>query len=328
MHGYSAPVILHYDYTQEELACLMNHAKDPFSQWEAGQNYSLLAIQAIDRRGLLAAYTAALQSQQLSPLAKAQLLKIPSLRAISQKFHNYDFSQLQAMKASFTQQLATACKPYLEELLVQFPEPSVYAPTSEQMQIRELRHACLNLLAQIDPNYAQKLYQQIHSADNFDTAFAAFNILAKLQSPETAQVIAEFYEQWQADKILFNHWLQAQASSPSCTVADLKKLMVVKGYDAENPNHIRSVLCSFCDNLSQYHDSKGEGYAFIVDQILTIAPANPILASSYIASLAFLDFEMLPKAQQALLIREMKRLQSPAVLPEIRDLVQKLLEKS
>ncbi|HEX2583219.1 MAG TPA: DUF3458 domain-containing protein, partial [Chlamydiales bacterium] len=116
MHGYSAPVILHYDYTQEELACLMNHAKDPFSQWEAGQNYSLLAIQAIDRRGLLAAYTAALQSQQLSPLAKAQLLKIPSLRAISQKFHNYDFSQLQAMKASFTQQLATACKPYLEEL--------------------------------------------------------------------------------------------------------------------------------------------------------------------------------------------------------------------
>src|SRR5690606_35585202 len=49
MHGYSAPVILDYPYTARELAMLLQFAKDPYSQWEAGQSYALFAIQEWDQ---------------------------------------------------------------------------------------------------------------------------------------------------------------------------------------------------------------------------------------------------------------------------------------
>lgn len=329
MHGYSAPVILNYDYSLEDLACLMKHATDPFLQWEAGQNYSLLALSAYQKKetsgDLFKPYVDALQSRKLSPLAKAQLLQLPSLRAISQKHNNFDFSKLQKSKIAFTKQIATTCRSQLEQLLKNYPEPIHYEPTSEQMQIRELRNACWNLLAQIDSGHAQSVYDHFLSAHNFDTFAASFKILTSLEIPEKSKAVSEFYRRWKQDKAVFNHWLRAQADSPHCKVSDLKKLMATDGYDGKNPNHIRSVLYTFLTNLGQYHDPEGEGYAFLVDQILEIGQSNPKLAHNYLTTDAFVDFEKIPKKQQALMIREMKRLLSPLAPPETRDLIQKLL---
>ena len=44
MRDFSAPVILDFDYTPEELAVLLAHENDPFNAWEAGQR---LATQLI-----------------------------------------------------------------------------------------------------------------------------------------------------------------------------------------------------------------------------------------------------------------------------------------
>jgi len=333
MHNYAAPVILNYPYSLEELACLMKHAADPFSRWEAGQTYSLLALQQAftnskDLTPLLKNYADALQNPLLPPIAKAQLLQLPSLRAMAQKFDQYDFIQLKKTRDLFAKQLATTCRPLLEKLLEQYPEPKTYIPISMHMQIRELRNACLNLLTQVSPDYIRKAYNNYYSADNFDTSFALFQVLMNRDTPLKSDLVADFYDKWKADKVVFNHWLSVQAASSFCTVDDLKKLMATDGYDAKNPNHIRSVLCTFAANLSQYHDPKGEGYAFLVDQILEVGKYNPLLAHNYLAMGAFVDFEKLPKKQQALMIREMKRLQSPESPPETRDLIQKMLERS
>jgi aminopeptidase N len=325
MHGFSAPVNLQYNYSLEELACLVLHASDPFIRWEAGQNYSLLAVRERARPDLFRPYVEALKSSQLTPLAKAQLLQIPSIRAIAQKYDDYDFPQLKKTRKLFIQELSLACKPALEQLLKENPEPAPFAPTSLQMQVRELRGACWQLLADIDPAYAEKLAKNYHSASNFDTSFASFKTFTNLNSPLKEGVIADFYTKWKNDKVVFNFWLSAQASSTRCTVSDLKKLMTIDGYDAKNPNHIRSVLRSFISNLGEFHDPKGEGYAFIIDQILDIGTANPILAHNNLAVPAFIDFENLPSEQQTVMIREMKRLLDPAAPPETRDLVKKMI---
>lgn len=325
MHGYSAPVIFHYDYSPKELACLMVHAADPFIRWDAAKKYLLHAIYE-ENEHCFEVYSRALQSPKLSALGKARLLQIPSVRAISQEFQDFDFPKLEWKKAVFLKRLAESCKPILEELLTDTPEPQVYEPTSEQMQVRELRHACLHLLTLIDSSYAKEALKQALFADHFDSSSAAFAVLANSNSPEKREAIETLYERWHSDKILFNYWLKAQASSSSCSAADLKKLMAVEGFDAKNPNHIRSLLDSFMDNLGRYHDPKGEGYAFIVDQILEISSFNPTLAHSSLAASAFLDFEMLPQSQQELMAREMNRLlSSPAALPETRDLIEKKL---
>jgi aminopeptidase N len=346
MHGYSAPVILHYDYTLEDLACIVKYTGDAFCRWEAAQNYSIMALKEMIARievdpslelkaqngevmfsDLQQLYVQALKSAQLSPLAKAQILDIPSIRALSQAFDYYDFKRLTQLRTLFVQQLALVCKPSLEKLLEEYPVPVPYEPYAEQMQIRELRHASLSLLAEVDAKYKEKILSQYQSATNFDDFVSAFNLCLSMGSPYKEFVVLDFYNKWKEDKAVFNVWLSSQAASSECTVEDLRKLESVKGYDAKNPNHVRSIFRVFTTNLGRYHDPKGEGYRYIVDKILEISKFNPQLAHNYLAISAFLDFEKIPPQQQALMAKELERLLNDEVPAQTRDLVERMLER-
>jgi aminopeptidase N len=346
MHGYSAPIILHYNYTLEDLACIVKYTDDAFSRWEAAQNYSILAIKEMRDRieddptlelraqkgelvftDLHQMYIQALKSEQLSCLAKAQILDIPSIRTLSQAFNDYHFDRLHQLRLLFSKQLALICKPSLENLLEENSSPEVYEPHSDQMQIRELRYAILNLLVLIDKDYHEKIFNQYQTAHNFDDFVASFNLCLKIGHSCKEFVIKDFYDRWKNDKAIFNFWLSSQASAIDCTIADLRKLELTKGYDAKNPNHLRSLLRTFISNLKCYHLPNGEGYHYIVDKILEIAKFNPQLAHNYIAVPAFLDFEKLPFEQQALMAKALERLKDDRVPAQTRELIERMLER-
>lgn len=347
MHGYSAPVILHYDYTLEDLACIAKYTDDAFSRWEAAQNYSILALKEMRARinvnptleltawkgepvfaDLHQLYISALKSVQLSPLAKAQILEIPSIRTLARAFNDYDFEKLHQLRLLFIKQLAVLCKPTLESLLEEYSSPLIYEPHSDQMQIRELRYAILNLLVLIDKDYYEKILNQYQTAANFDDFVCAFNLCFKIGHSCREFVIRDFYDKWKDDKAIFNFWLSSQASSDNCTVSDLKRIESIQGYDAKNPNHVRSLLRAFITNLRCYHHPSGEGYHYMVDKILEIGRFNPLLAHNYIAVPAFLDFENLPSVQQALMAKELERLRADEVPAQTRDLIERMLERS
>lgn len=195
------------------------------------------------------------------------------------------------------------------------------------MQIRELRYAILNLLALIDKDYHETVFHQYQVATNFDDFVSAFNLCLRKDHACRNFVISDFYQKWKNDKAIFNVWLSSQASSQDCTIEDLRRLESVKGYDAKNPNHVRSLVRAFMANLTCYHHSNGAGYQYAVDKILEIAKFNPQLAHNSIAVPAFLDFENLPKAQQILMAKELERLKEDSVPAQIRDLVERMLER-
>ncbi|MFI0434847.1 MAG: aminopeptidase N [Parachlamydiaceae bacterium] len=346
MHGYSAPVILKYDYAREELACIMKYVEDPFCRWEAGQNYSIEAFKEMKRRidkdpflkergqsgesvfsDLFHPYLEALSSDALCPLAKGQLLEIPSLRAFSQAIHDFDFEGLSQLRQLFSNQMALFCKDVLKNLLQTYPVEGMYAPHPDQMQIRELRQAVLTLLSDIDEDIHQQIIHQYQTAQNFDDYVTAFCLSLKMKGPWSDFVIADFHKKWKHDKAIFNFWLSSQASLPNCTIEDLKRLQEAEGYDAKNPNHIRSIFRTFIANLKCYHDSTGMGYSHITNNILEIGKFNPQLAHNYIAVPAFLDFEYLPPNQQALMAKELERLRTGEAPAQTRELVERMLER-
>lgn len=346
MHGYSAPVILHYDYTLEDLACIVKYTDDAFSRWEAAQNYCILALKEMKARldadptleskvqtgemifqDLFEMYIQALKSPQLSPLAKAQVLETPSIRAISQALNHYDFEKIHQLRVLFNKQLAQVCKTSLKNLLEKYPAPAVYEPSSDQMQIRELRHAILNLLVLVDKDCHAQILNQYQTANNFEDFVGAFNLCLKISQSCKEFVISDFYHKWKNDKAIFNYWLTSQAAAADCTIGDLRKLESVNGYDAKNPNHVRSLLRTYIANLKCYHCSNGEGYKYIVDKILELAKFNPQLAHNYVAVPAFVDFDSLPDAQQALMAKELERLIDDSVPAQTRDLVERMLER-
>jgi len=324
LHNFCAPVILDYPYTFEELTCLIKGASDPFGQWEAHQNWVLLALQEmhLGRQIDLQDIGQALQQKDLPLLLKARLLQTPSLRAMAEQMNCYEFRKLDATRELYRKQLAIACKPLLEEFLQLYPQPESYEPTSDQMAIRQLRRASLELLTLVDTTYLQQVMQERNASDNFDTFLAMCKILADQGHFEA---LDELYQRSKDDKLLFTHWLSLQANSSHCTVADLKRLMQTQGFEIKNPNHVLSLLRSFMRNLPCYHDAAGEGYAFLVDQILEISAYNTTLSHTHLAQSAFIDFENLSPEQQALMRHEMKRLLDPAVPPETRDLIARML---
>lgn len=345
MHGYSAPVILHYDYTLKDLACIAKYSDDPFCRWEAAQNYSVLAIKEMKARidanntlkiqgdkeelsfvDLYQLYIQALESPRLSPLAKAQILRIPTLRTLSQSFDDYDFEKLGQLRSFFIQQLAHFCKPLLEQLLEEYPAPVVYEPVSEQMQIRELRYIILNLLVD-DEKYQEKILEQYRSATNFDDVVSAFNLCLKIGDSYRDFVTADFYEKWKEDKAVFNVWLSSQALFSKSSLEELCKLESVKGYDGKNPNHVRSLFRTLIANLECYHSSNGDAYEYIVDKVLEIASFNPFLAHNHIAVPAFMDFEKLPNKQKILMAKALERLKKGVIPSQTRDLIEKMLER-
>lgn len=338
MHSYSAPVILHYDYTMQDLARIMKFTDDAFSRWEASQNYAFLAIKTMlnnetqnkpsNFKDFFAVYLQGLQDPGLSPLAKVQLLQIPSVRALSQELDNYDFVKLAHYQKLFKKQLSIHCKPLLQKIYNDLNGKQDYAPTSEQMQVRELRNACLCLLASSeDRNYQNILFEQYKSADNFNDMMVAFSGSLGHKNPHREFVRQDYYDKWKNDKAVFNYWLSAQASLSKCTVENLIELESVEGYDSRNPNHIRSVCRVFCMNLGCYHDAEGKGYRYMVDKILEVGKFNPMLAHNYLADEAFQDFENLPEHQRALMAREIERLQDSDAPAQTRDLVSRMLKR-
>lgn len=335
MHGYSAPVILNFDYSLDDLARIMKYSDDAFSRWEASQKYAIKIIQEMMSEtnevredyfhALLTAYSSVLRNNSHSPIAKAQLLEIPSVRSISQALNDYDFATIARFQSLYQKQLASTCQPALEELLNQYPSSTRYEPTAEQMQIRELRTTCLSLLALIDEDYHETVYQQYEKASNFNDKMTAYYTSIYTRSSYKDRVIKDFYEKWKDDPAVFNYWLSVQACVPEITVGQLIELTKVKGYNKNNPNHIRSVVLTFVMNLGCYHDPEGKGYAYVVDKILEVGMFNPQLAHNYLFVPAFQDIDHLPERQRKLMLKELKRLQNEAVAPQTRDFVEKIL---
>jgi len=51
-------------------------------------------------------------------------------------------------------------------------------------------------------------------------------------------------------------------------------------FDLNNPNKVRSLIGSFASmNLRGFHNINGEGYQFVMDQILELDKFNPQIAS-------------------------------------------------
>lgn len=327
LHDYGAPVILNYPYTLEELSLLMQKASDPFTVWEAGQNFNLLAMGETDFLRAAEKMRSALENEKLSPLAKAQLLSFPSLRTMSEKWKNFDFPKLQQIRESYIQAIAKRCKPALEALLAEYPAPAEYAPVTSQMEIRELRAACLYLLTRIDLSYFKEVYANYLNADHFDTSLQSLRILIEGGGDLKTQAVNSFHDRWKNDTSILCHWLAAQARSSKCSVSDIKYLMRAEGFDPKNPNHVRAAVGAFANNLANFHDPNGEGYRFVVDQIIKSADYNPMMSFD-LAKQAFLDYEQLPEKQQKLLAAESKRLLSAKLPPEVYELLSRVAKVS
>jgi aminopeptidase N len=295
LRDFSAPVILDYAYTPEQLALLLAHEIDPFNAWEAGQRLASKLI--LDATAAIAAGNAPVWPDSFIAAARsllqshaergaafvAEALTLPGEGTLAEALAVVNPEALHAARIGLRRHLALQLAGELNELYVALAPTQPYTPSSAEAGRRALRNLCLGYLLELDnepvnEQVRELAMQQFRSADNMTDQFAALSALAQTACPERETALGEFYQRWQHEALVVDKWLAAQSGSglPD-TLETVKRLTEHPAFDAGNPNKVYALIRNFGANLVRFNTA--EGYAFLAEQIRAIDARNPQVAS-------------------------------------------------
>jgi aminopeptidase N len=292
LRGFSAPVILDFDYSEADLAHLMAHDSDAFNRWEAGQrlalNILLRDIQAHQAglayefpQGFVDACGRLLAQGAQDPAFTAEALALPSEAYIGEQMDVVDPDAIHSVRLALRRHLAQSLKGELLASYQAFAAPGRYSPDAASAGQRALKNLSLSYLMELEDDAVRALcLRQFDHADNMTDAMAALSALANCEWSERTAALERFYAKWQGEPLVVDKWLAVQAGSrlPG-TLAEVQRLTRHPAFDPKNPNKVYALIRSFCANQLRFHAPDGAGYAFAADQILALDPVNPQIAA-------------------------------------------------
>jgi aminopeptidase N len=291
--GFSAPVIVRYGYSADELAHLMAYDSDPFNRWEAGQRLAAIvmldSIAAVRAGGeprvpesFIAAFARVLGDAGKDPAFAAEALALPSEGFLGEQMREVDPDAIHRVRVDLRRQLGSALRDELRAAWEAFAVIGPYSPDAASAGRRALRNVCLGYLSELEDADSRALVvQQFERADNMTDSIAAMSALAQFDWPERERALGQFYERWRNEALVLDKWLAVQATSRlPRTLADVRALMSHPAFDVRNPNKVRALISSFCHgNPVRFHAADGAGYAFCADQVTALDAVNPQVAA-------------------------------------------------
>lgn len=295
---FSAPVKLHYQWSDAQLTFLMQHARNAFTRWDAAQ--SLLAIYLklnVSRfaqqqplsvpRHVVDAFRAVLVDESIDPALKAQIFTLPSENEIAEWFEIIHPTAIAAVRASLLQLLATAL---VKELKVAYQDNlcAEYRVEEQDIGKRALKNIALSYLVFADATLGEELaVNQYQSANNMTDALAAISSAVAAQLPAAEQLLTQWDERWYQDGLVMDKWFILQATRPGeHVVENVRQLLTHRSFTMKNPNRVRSLIGAFCSaNPAAFHAEDGSGYQFLVEMLTDLNHRNPQIAARMIEPL-------------------------------------------
>ncbi len=351
LRGFSAPVHLDIDYTDEELLALLAHDTDAFNRWEAGQRLALrIAINAIAAGAgdmgaaapigpnllperFIAAMRDVLRHPTLDAAFKELVLALPSEGYIAEQLDVVDPQRIHAVREALRTQLAVALRPEWEAAWEQHHDTGAYRPDALSSGRRALAGMALAMLCVAaresgDTVWPGRAYQRFKDAGNMTDRFNALSALVVSGQPLAEQALARFHAMFKDDALVLDKWFALQASAPDRggqSLAAAKALMAHPDFSLKNPNRARSVIFSYCNaNPGGFHRADGAGYAFWADRVLELDAINPQVAARLARSLD--RWNKLAEPYRAAARQAIERVAArPALSNDVREVVTRAL---
>ena len=292
LRGFSAPVIVRYDYDEAMLTHLMAHDSDPFNRWEAGQRLAgdliLRAAAAIHAalpfefpHAFFAAFGRVLADAAGDPAFAAEAMSLPSETTLAEQMEEVDPDALHAARSALRRHIAEKLKGELLLAYEAFAVRETYSPDAQSAGQRALRNLCLSYLMELDDAVMRTLcIRQFDVADNMTDAIAALAALANTACEERQPALDRFYTKWMNEPLVTDKWLAVQASSRlPATLDNVRQLTTHPAFDIRNPNKVYSLIRTFGANHVRFHAADGSGYAFLAEKILTLDGQNAQIAA-------------------------------------------------
>jgi aminopeptidase N len=313
LRGFTAPVNLTIDRTDDELSFLMAHDSDLFARWQAGVDFAtrIMVHLTNDRKdtATIARVDAfaeglglSLSNTALSPAYLAEILKMPAEADIARTIgHNVDPGAIHTARSTFCKRIATKLALQLAEIYdAHGGDGARFIPDAENAGRRALRNGALTLLS-TRGNKQDKARLKVHfdNADNMTDQSHALFLLASAGGADGKAALDAFRKQWKTDHIVIDTWFSAQAAAPrGSALSDIKKLMKDPLFSMETPNKVRALIGMFsAGNPSQFNKANGTGYRFLASQALALDKINPQIAARLLN--AFRSWRLLEPERRA-----------------------------
>ncbi|HEU4853433.1 MAG TPA: aminopeptidase N [Telluria sp.] len=290
LRDFSAPVILEYPYTDEELLHLFSHDSDPVNRWEAGQRLAmsrLLRLTTAIGEGsalmlddtFLDALRKILVDESLDASFRELVMLLPAETLIADQMDVVD-PQAIHMARQFVR--GTIGRKLRQELLSQIDAnqtPGPYSPDSISAGKRGLKNLCMAYLAAagLDVGIAEK---QFDNAGNMTDRVSALTSLIHADAASAPRALDHFYKEFEHEALVIDKWFALQAGAPHTDVHMIRELMKHKAFNIKNPNRARSLIFTFANaNPAQFHSPDGSGYQYWAEQVIALDKINPQVAA-------------------------------------------------
>jgi aminopeptidase N len=299
LRGFSAPVVLDFDYSDAQLLTLLANDPDPFNRWEAGQRLALRSIvkaiasdTANDTALLDDAYVDAMRSVlrhgELDAAFKELVLTLPSETYIAEQLNVVDPQRIHAVREAMRAQLASALAPDWQWAYENHNENGSYRPDALSAGRRALAgmalaHLCLAARGRTDSVWPGKTYQRFKDAGNMTDRFNALSALVHSGHELAAPALARFHALFSKEELVLDKWFALQASA--CERAGqvlpvVRQLLSHPDFNIRNPNRARSVIFSYCNaNPAAFHRPDAAGYVFWSERVMELDSFNPQVAA-------------------------------------------------
>ena len=336
--GYSAPVKVEFERSDDELAFCMAHDSDEFNRWDAGQQLAtriiLRLVDAIQHDGNLElsgyfvdAYRTTMNDSTLDRSLLARALSLPSISYISERMDIADVHAIHEARVFIHEQLSAQLQPYWLAIY-EANRSDTFSLSPEAMGRRFLKNVALAHLFYAEPEaHVALALDQFNSADNMTDQLAAFRVLVHNNTSQRSHVTEAFYAQWRQEHLVIDKWFTIQAMAVlDDTIESVKSLFQHPDFDLRNPNRVRALLGAFCSaNPVCFHDPGGAGYRLLGEYVEKLNAINPQIAARLLSPMT--RWHRFGGEAQVMMKAELKRLsQLPHLSRDVYELVSKSLK--
>eukprot|EP01134_Creolimax_fragrantissima_P008128 CFRG8128T1 len=307
LRGFSAPVVLRYDQSTEELIHQAANDNDAFNRYESIQKLARLSISASYydetpydtnyERALARAHSTALQGDlstletvtAIDPATVSQMLSVPSIQELGQllvtnitdkpKSLLLDPLRLNESRGNVINGVAQETEALLldtyercEKALAELS----YEPRGRQTGLRSLKGQSITRLVALDPEtYAPVALQMFNRASNLTEEMMSMTALSHTDTAERVESLARFHDRWKNEQLNVIGWLSVQARSEIKNNVDrVSALMSHPSFDIRTPNKVYALLGGFSTSPPNFHARDGSGYRFLADAVLEVDKLN------------------------------------------------------
>ena len=279
LRNFSAPVNLVFDYSNDDLAFLIQHETNGFNQWQATQTLLeriLLEDHKVD------AYIQAIKNTlpellNKDPLLASRLFDVPSENYLGSRIdQDYEPALIHEKREAVLDRLARELGSFWKDTYLSL-DPEMQKEFSLAMGVRALKNIMLNMLArQGDESVFDLAYAQYQNTGNMSERLGALRVLVWNDAPQAQDALDDFYNRFKDEALSLDQWFSIQASNPCATAETIEYLTKHADYDLGTPNRIRAVSGGLAANPVNT-------WSFGVDHFIELAAyldeKNPILGS-------------------------------------------------